>query len=79
MLSGLVCNVEKTVLMSVGNNIVIDERIVNLGFNIEQNVTILGLTFDGTGNLGCNFEKIKEKIIKRLTSGNLLILVYPVE
>ncbi len=66
LLSGLVCNVEKTALMSVGDNIVIDERIVNLGFNIEQNVTILGLTFGGTGNLGCNFEKIKEKIIKQI-------------
>ncbi len=66
LLSGLVCNVEKTVLMSVGNNIVIDERIANLGFNIEQKVTILGLTFDGNGNFDCNFEKIRNKIMKQI-------------
>jgi hypothetical protein len=67
LLSGLVCNVEKTVQMAVGNDTVIDERIANLGLNIEQKVTILGLTFDGKGNFESNFEKIREKISKQIT------------
>ncbi len=61
------CNVEKTVLMAVGYDTVVDERIANLGFIIEQKVTILGLTFVGKGNFDCNFEKIRQKISRQIT------------
>jgi hypothetical protein len=38
ILSGLVCNVEKTVLLPIGENAVIDEQIMSLGFVIADKV-----------------------------------------
>jgi hypothetical protein len=42
-MSGLVCNVEKTVLLHIGTNEDFDERMRDLGFIIADKVTILGL------------------------------------
>ncbi len=42
-ISGLECNVEKTLLMQVGSNLPIDPEIVQLGFDIRDEITLLGL------------------------------------
>jgi hypothetical protein len=46
ILSGLLCNVDKTTLFPIGQNIQIDNRIRDLGFVIVEKVTVLGLLFD---------------------------------
>jgi hypothetical protein len=43
ILSGLLCNVDKTTLLPIGQNLHIDNRIRDLGFVIVEKVTILGL------------------------------------
>ncbi len=56
--SGLKCNSEKTVLMQVGRKVVLDENILSLGFNISDNIHILGMTIDSElESLDENFEK----------------------
>ena len=45
-ISGLECNVEKTVLMQVGSEEPIQEEIKNLGFDLKSEMTILGLTIE---------------------------------
>jgi hypothetical protein len=62
VLSGLVCNVEKTNLMIVGNPVPIDNRILELGFSVTDNVTILGLNINCSGVSVNNFQKISQKI-----------------
>ncbi len=62
LLSGLVCNVEKTILMPIGIQANIDERIINLGFVISDSVTVLGLKINRNGCLMENFTKISDKI-----------------
>jgi hypothetical protein len=65
-LSGLVCNVEKTVLLPFGNNINNDARIATLGFKLVEKVTILGLEINGNGFTEDNFENIIQKIRSQL-------------
>jgi exonuclease III len=48
-LSGLVCNVEKTVILPIGNNENVDGRIVTLGFQLADKLTILGLEISNRG------------------------------
>jgi hypothetical protein len=56
--SGLKCNSEKTVLMQVGRKVMLDENILSLGFNISDNIHILGMTIDSElESLDDNFEK----------------------
>jgi hypothetical protein len=56
--SGLKCNNDKTVLMQVGRKIPLDDRILNLGFNISNSIHILGMEIDSEiENLDDNFEK----------------------
>jgi hypothetical protein len=62
LMSGLVCNVEKTVLLPVGNPANVDPRIADLGFTLVDKVTILGLVIDRDGYTLSNFEKIQNKI-----------------
>jgi hypothetical protein len=62
LMSGLVCNVEKTVLLPVGNPVIVDPRIADLGFTVVDKVTILGLVIDRNGYTQSNFEKIQAKI-----------------
>jgi hypothetical protein len=76
-LSGLVCNVEKTVLLPIGNNIVIDDQITSLGFVIADKVTILGLEIDRNGITNSNKEKIIEKIRKQIGTWRPFILSLP--
>jgi hypothetical protein len=61
-MSGLVCNVEKTVLLPIGNNTIIDNNIVSLGFTLAEKITILGLEIDKKGYMPSNFTKIADKI-----------------
>jgi hypothetical protein len=66
VLSELECNVEKTVLLPIGENAVIDEQIMSLGFVIADKVTILGLEIDCNGITNSNQERIIEKIRKQV-------------
>ncbi len=45
-MSGLKCNVEKTVLMQVGNLIAPSNEIVAVGFSHVQSIKILGMEID---------------------------------
>jgi hypothetical protein len=66
IMSGLVCNVEKTVLLPIGADTVIDENIRALGFAVVDSVTILGLEIDRNGYTPSNFDKIIDKIRKQI-------------
>ncbi len=48
-MSGLVCNVEKTMLLPIGDIHQIDHRIADLGFSFVEKLTILGLNIDKNG------------------------------
>ncbi len=61
-LSGLVCNVEKTVILPIGNNVNVDDRIVTLGFQLADKLTILGLELNNKGFTEKNFDNIVQKI-----------------
>ncbi len=43
MISGLVCNVEKTTPMQIGSNDPVSREVVDLGFDIQEEVKLLGL------------------------------------
>jgi hypothetical protein len=62
IMSGLVCNVDKTVLVPIGVEVEIDDRIRELGFIISNKVTILGLEIDRNGYTNDNFARKVEKI-----------------
>jgi hypothetical protein len=65
-LSGLECNVEKTVLMPINPDPVSDE-IISLGFEIKNNMTILGMKLKNNGDFIIeNGEIITEKIQKQI-------------
>jgi Fe2+ transport system protein FeoA len=49
LMSGLICNVEKTSLLPIGTQMRIDDRIRDLGFTIAEKITVLGLEIDGGG------------------------------
>jgi hypothetical protein len=62
-ISGLQCNVEKTVLMQVGSLTEPSEEILNLGFSHVNEIRILGMTIDqNISQLDQNFTVIHEKI-----------------
>jgi hypothetical protein len=61
-ISGLLCNVEKTTLLPIGQNILLDDRIRDLGFVIVEKVTILGLDINRDGVTNSNFIRLLEKI-----------------
>jgi hypothetical protein len=66
LLSGLECNVEKTVLMPLGGG-PLPENVRNLGFEIKEKITVLGMEIDAAGNHTENngiiiTEKIKNQI-----------------
>ena len=46
-ISGLKCNVDKTCLMQIGSDLPIPQEIVDLGFNIVGEMTILGMQVGG--------------------------------
>jgi hypothetical protein len=43
LISGLECNVEKTTLMQIGSNDPVSREVVDLGFDIQDEVKLLGL------------------------------------
>jgi hypothetical protein len=66
-LSGLGCNVDKTVLMQIGTYTEIPDEITALGFDIKNQVTILGMVIKNTGNnfsenIGNMLEKIRSQV-----------------
>jgi hypothetical protein len=69
MISGLVCNVEKTMLLVIGENEQIDNRIETLGFVVSNKVTILGLEIDNNGYVADSLHKITGKFLIRLVYG----------
>jgi hypothetical protein len=76
-LSGLVCNVEKTSLLPIGLPMQIDERIRDIGFNIADNITVLGLEIDKDGAMQSNFTNIQRKISKQISSWRQFNLSLP--
>jgi hypothetical protein len=65
-ISGLVCNVEKTMLFPIGDIEQMDPRIADLGFSIVDNVIILGLKIDKQGSTADNSQVIMSKIKKQI-------------
>ncbi len=64
-ISGLECNVEKTILMQVGSDLPIEQNILNLGFDVKNEITLLGLVIEGdTGSFEKSFNKITQSIAK---------------
>jgi hypothetical protein len=67
ILSGLACNVEKTTLLQFGSNELIDNDILGLGFDIRDEVTLLGLKINkNCSNFVSSKLEIKEKIQKQI-------------
>jgi hypothetical protein len=62
VISGLVCNVEKTMLLVIGDNDEFDNRIKDLGFVITKKVTILGLDINSKGYMTDSLNNITAKI-----------------
>jgi hypothetical protein len=63
MLSGLECNVDKTTLLQVGDASPISQEIVDLGFAVVNEVTVLGLRISGPGaDFGGSLNKICENL-----------------
>jgi hypothetical protein len=61
--SGLQCNVEKTVLMQVGNRPLPSDEILALGFTLVDEIKILGMKIDhALANLDSNFVEIHDSI-----------------
>jgi hypothetical protein len=62
-MSGLACNIDKTILLPVGPQAHVDPRISDIGFTITDKVTILGLQIVGNGACMENFASLNTKII----------------
>ena len=63
-ISGLECNLEKTALMVIGTNEPVPQDIVILGFEITNEITLLGAKLKNTGicfegNIECILEKVR--------------------
>ncbi len=66
-LSGLACNVEKTTLLQFGTNEPVDGEILNLGFDIRDEVTLLGLKINrNCTNFLSSKNDVKEKVQKQV-------------
>jgi len=66
-ISGLSCNLEKTALMVVGTDIPIPQEIIDIGFEIQNEVVLLGarirnngICFEGNGTLV--LEKMRKQV-----------------
>jgi hypothetical protein len=66
-MSGLVCNVEKTMLLQIGEEDQIDPRVAELGFSIVDKITILGLKIDRTGFTEENSVGIINKVTNQIS------------
>jgi hypothetical protein len=66
-LSGLECNVEKTVLMQIGAVDPVPENILDLGFSVSEEITVLGLKLNNNlGNFESQWETTFSKIQKQV-------------
>jgi hypothetical protein len=62
--SGLKCNVEKTVLMQIGNITPPSQEIVDLGFTFVDSIKLLGMEIDQhLSKLDDNFVSVHDKIV----------------
>ena len=64
-ISGLQCNVEKSFLMPIGNEDPLPAEIIDIGFTISNELTVLGLILDSVNS---NFTKSVKKIKDKITS-----------
>jgi hypothetical protein len=72
------CNNEKTVLIQVGRKPVLDNNILNLGFNISNSIHILGMTIDSElENFDSNFENIVSRLKKTVDFWERYFLTLP--
>jgi len=67
LISGLGCNVEKTALMIVGTQLHAEPEILDIGFEVKDEIVLLGAKIKNTGksyegNLPMLLEKIKKQI-----------------
>jgi hypothetical protein len=77
-LSWLECNIEKTSLMQVGSIEPVSQEIINVGFEIVERTTILGLVIDGnSNNFGTSKNKIVEKVRKEIRNWSRFNLSLP--
>ncbi len=66
-ISGLECNVDKTILMQVGSDSNIDQAILDLGFDVKREITLLSLIIENdTGNFQKSLSKITNTIKKEI-------------
>jgi hypothetical protein len=67
LFSGLQSNVEKTTLLKIGNTNVLSQEILNLGFNITEEVVLLGMTINrNLDSLQNHFDEVILKIIRMI-------------
>ncbi len=65
LFSGLQSNVEKTTLLKIGTTDVLSQEILNLGFNITEEVVLLGMTINrNLDSLSNHFDDVILKIIR---------------
>jgi hypothetical protein len=77
-LSGLACNVEKTTLMQFGSNEPVPQNILNLGFDVKNEVKLLGLKIDSNcSNYSASKNEIEEKIAAQIRFWNRFELSLP--
>jgi hypothetical protein len=43
LISGLTCNIEKTIIMQFGSDAPVPDNIVELGFEVQNEIKLLGL------------------------------------
>jgi hypothetical protein len=77
-LSGLACNVEKTTLMQFGSNEPVPQNILNLGFDVKNEVKLLGLKIvSNCSNYSASKNEIEEKIATQIRFWNRFELSLP--
>jgi hypothetical protein len=65
LFSGLQSNIEKTTLLKIGSTDVLSPEIIGLGFNITDEIVLLGMTINRTLNaLGSHFDEVINKILR---------------
>ncbi len=63
--SGLQSNVEKTTLLKIGSTNVLSQEILDLGFNITEEIVLLGISINRSlDSLSSHFDTVAEKIVR---------------
>ena len=67
VISGLGCNVDKTVLMQIGTADIVNEEIRELGVDLRNKITILGAVIENSGcsyrnNIDILLEKVRNQV-----------------